>query len=71
MTSLLQHNLEAAAATLQSLAPLESQIAAAAQAVSSALLAGHKLMACGNGGSAADASHLSFRCSAKSSIPMT
>ncbi len=58
MTSLLQRNLEAAAVTLQSLTPLESQIAAAAEVVASALLAGHKLMACGNGGSAADASHL-------------
>ncbi len=58
MTSLLQHNLEGAAATLRGLAPLESQMVAAAKAVSSALLSGHKLMACGNGGSAADASHL-------------
>ena len=58
MSSLLDRNLKEAAATLQSLAPFESQIVAASETVSSALLSGHKLIACGNGGSAADASHL-------------
>lgn len=57
-TSFLQHNIGEAVATLQHLASLEPQITAAADLLSSALLSGHKLIACGNGGSAADASHL-------------
>jgi len=56
--SFLQHNIGEAVATLQHLASLERQITAAADILSSALLSGHKLIACGNGGSAADASHL-------------
>ena len=37
---------------------MESGIEAAADMIAAALLSGHKLLACGNGGSAADASHL-------------
>ena len=44
--------------TLEQLAGLEPEMIAAAEAISSALISGEKLMACGNGGSAADASHL-------------
>ncbi len=51
-------NIAAATALLQQLAGLESQIEAAAEIIAAALLSGHKLLACGNGGSAADASHL-------------
>ncbi len=58
MSSLLQHNIDNAVTTLQSLESLEPQVIAAADTVSSALLSEHKLIACGNGGSAADASHL-------------
>jgi phosphoheptose isomerase len=43
---------------LQQLAGLEPQIEAASGIIADALLSGHKLLACGNGGSAADASHL-------------
>jgi phosphoheptose isomerase len=51
-------NIAAATALLQQLAGLEPQMEAAAEIIAAALLAGQKLLACGNGGSAADASHL-------------
>lgn len=37
---------------------LEPQVLQAADAIATAMVSGHKLLACGNGGSAADASHL-------------
>src|SRR5262245_29083664 len=49
--------LAASAATLQSLAPLEPQVKRAVELVAKCLRGGHKLLACGNGGSASDASH--------------
>ena len=58
MTSILQTNIEQATAMLQSLQSFDSKVQQAAKALSDALLSGHKLLACGNGGSAADASHL-------------
>ena len=51
-------NIADAMAVLQHLEGLAPQIEAAAQMIATALLSGHKLLACGNGGSAADASHL-------------
>jgi phosphoheptose isomerase len=51
-------NIADAVGVLEQLAGLESQIEAAAAMIAAALLSGHKLLACGNGGSAADASHL-------------
>jgi phosphoheptose isomerase len=51
-------NIADARATLQHLASLEPQIEAAAAIIADVMLSGHKLLACGNGGSAADASHL-------------
>ncbi len=51
-------NIAEAKALLERLADLESKIEAAADMIAAALLSGHKLLACGNGGSAADASHL-------------
>ena len=51
-------NIADATAVLQQLADLEAQVEAAAAIIAEALLSGHKLLACGNGGSAADASHL-------------
>jgi phosphoheptose isomerase len=51
-------NLNEAIATLQQAAGLGVEIEGAARTVSDALLKGKKLLACGNGGSAADASHL-------------
>ena len=58
MNQVLSTNLRDAMATLGQVAGLESQIIGASAAISEALLSGGKLMACGNGGSAADASHL-------------
>ncbi len=58
MNQVIAANLRDAKATVEQVASLESEVIAAANAISSALLAGEKLMACGNGGSAADASHL-------------
>jgi phosphoheptose isomerase len=54
----LTANLADVQATLQQVAGMEGQIEAAAAIIADALLAGNKLLACGNGGSAADASHL-------------
>jgi phosphoheptose isomerase len=51
-------NIADAQALLGQLAGLEYEIEAAAETIAAALLSGHKLLACGNGGSAADASHL-------------
>jgi phosphoheptose isomerase len=51
-------NIAAAQAVLQQLADLEAQVEAASSIIAEAFLSGHKLLACGNGGSAADASHL-------------
>ena len=51
-------NVAEAKATLQQLLELEGQVEAASAIIAEALLSGHKLLACGNGGSAADASHL-------------
>jgi phosphoheptose isomerase len=51
-------NIADATAVLQQLAGLEGQVEAASAIIAEALLSGHKLLACGNGGSAADASHL-------------
>ncbi len=58
MTEIISTNLRDAKATLDQVATLETKIVAAAGAIADALLAGNKLLACGNGGSAADASHL-------------
>ncbi len=58
MNKVVSQNLNDAKTVLEQLARLEPQITAAAAAISEALISGEKLMACGNGGSAADASHL-------------
>jgi D-sedoheptulose 7-phosphate isomerase len=58
MNPVVRENLRDAIATLNQAASLESEMIAAADAISKTLLSGEKLMACGNGGSAADASHL-------------
>jgi hypothetical protein len=47
-------NIADAKALLEQLAGLESKIEAAAEMIAAALLSGHKLLACGNGGSAAE-----------------
>ncbi|MBA2431479.1 MAG: SIS domain-containing protein [Chthoniobacterales bacterium] len=53
----LRDSVAAGIATLQSLVELEQPINAAAEALARCLCAGHKLLVCGNGGSAADAAH--------------
>ncbi len=58
MNPVVNANLRDARSTLEQLAGLEPEMIAAADAIAQALLSGEKLMACGNGGSAADASHL-------------
>jgi phosphoheptose isomerase len=56
--SLLKANIEASAATFQALASLGPSLEQAARLCTQCLLGGHKLITCGNGGSAADASHI-------------
>jgi phosphoheptose isomerase len=54
----LRTNVAAATELLQRLPDLEAQVETASAIIAEAFLSGHKLLACGNGGSAADASHL-------------
>jgi D-sedoheptulose 7-phosphate isomerase len=54
----IRTNVAEAMELLQRLPELEAQVEAASSIIAEALLSGHKLLACGNGGSAADASHL-------------
>lgn len=56
--TIFQHNVAEAQAMLEQLLALEPQVEAAATLLADALLDSKKLLACGNGGSAADASHL-------------
>ena len=58
MESTLQSNIRELAQLLPDLAAFDANVNRAAKTLSTALLSGHKLLACGNGGSAADASHL-------------
>ncbi len=62
--SQFQSSLKHALETFQSLPGLETVVNEAADAVSDCLLAGRKLLLCGNGGSASDASHIAteFTC---------
>jgi phosphoheptose isomerase len=53
----LRDAIEAATQTLRALSSLELQMAQAAEVIDQCLGAGKKLLVCGNGGSAADASH--------------
>jgi phosphoheptose isomerase len=54
----LRTNVAAATELFERLPDLEAQVEAASAIIAEAFLSGHKLLACGNGGSAADASHL-------------
>jgi D-sedoheptulose 7-phosphate isomerase len=60
----LQQAIENAVAMVRSLADLEAPLDRAAQMVLRCLTTGHKLLICGNGGSASDATHLAteFLC---------
>lgn len=56
-SKILKRAIVAAKQTLQSLFDLDAQVAKAADLIEESLRAGNKLLVCGNGGSAADASH--------------
>jgi len=56
-SEVLKTAIGAAKETLQSLLNLDSQVAKGADLIEKCLRAGNKLLVCGNGGSAADASH--------------
>ncbi len=60
----LQRTIEDAVTTTRALAPLEEPLNRAAEMVLRCLPSGHKLLVCGNGGSASDATHLAteFLC---------
>lgn len=53
----LRDAIEAATQTFRALSSLEPQMAQAADVIDQCLRTGNKLLVCGNGGSAADASH--------------
>lgn len=53
----LRNALAESAKMLESLPQLEQPLSRAADAIAQCLASGHKLLVCGNGGSAADASH--------------
>jgi len=54
-SEILKSAIAAATKTLQSIVDLESQVTGAAQLITDCLTNGEKVLACGNGGSAADA----------------
>ncbi|HEX3624976.1 MAG TPA: SIS domain-containing protein [Verrucomicrobiae bacterium] len=60
----LQRTIEESIKTLRGLDKLEEPLAQAAKIVVDCLVSGHKLLVCGNGGSASDATHLAteFLC---------
>jgi len=60
----LQRAIEESVATLRNLEKLEEPLTRAAKLVLDCLVSGHKLMVCGNGGSASEATHLAteFLC---------
>lgn len=58
MQSVLKNNIAELQSLLEEAETLESGVTAAANILAAALRRGDKLLACGNGGSAADASHL-------------
>ena len=58
MTHSFQQTLDASIATLHALRELEPAVVEAQRLMADCLLSGGKILACGNGGSAADAAHL-------------
>jgi phosphoheptose isomerase len=60
----LQQAIEESVSTLRNLAGLEEPLARAAKMVLDCLTSGHKLLVCGNGGSASDSTHFAteFLC---------
>jgi D-sedoheptulose 7-phosphate isomerase len=53
----VRQSIDDAVKTIGFLVPLETKIQEAAQLIENALLSGHRVLACGNGGSATDSSH--------------
>jgi D-sedoheptulose 7-phosphate isomerase len=62
--TLLQQAIEDCVATTRSLEPFEESLSRGARMILQCLISGHKLLVCGNGGSASDATHLAteFLC---------
>jgi phosphoheptose isomerase len=58
MNTVLTKNIKEALAVYEALSSHADAVTTAAKAIAGALKSGHKLLACGNGGSAADAAHL-------------
>jgi D-sedoheptulose 7-phosphate isomerase len=56
--SFLSENIHAATAVIESLAGLQQQVESASRLIVAALKSGHKILACGNGGSSAAAAHM-------------
>lgn len=56
-SEILKSAIGSANETLQSLLDVDAQVAKAADLITNCLRAGNKILACGNGGSAADAAH--------------
>src|SRR5260221_3365219 len=54
----VRESIQDAVAAIEQLYDLEATIRSAAQVIQQALLRGKKVLTCGNGGSAADSSHL-------------
>jgi len=57
VSEFLPRAIQAATRSLQSLTSIEGQVTRAADMIEERLRAGHKLLICGNGGSATDAAH--------------
>lgn len=57
LSSILQRAVAESVQTLQTLGELDQQMRHVADALTECLASGHKFLICGNGGSAADASH--------------
>jgi D-sedoheptulose 7-phosphate isomerase len=53
----VRQSIDDAIKTIGLLVPLETKIQEAAQLIENALLSGHRVLTCGNGGSATDSSH--------------
>jgi phosphoheptose isomerase len=62
--TLLQQAIQECVATTRALEKLDESLSGAAKMVANCLTSGHKLLVCGNGGSASDATHLAteFLC---------
>lgn len=57
LSSILQRAIAQSVETQRALGELDQQLRRAVEAVANCLASGHKLLVCGNGGSAADAAH--------------